>query len=353
MRSNFLDMPTDCPQRDERLGWTGDAMAFCKTAGYHMDTRAFYLKFLRDLRTDQIRNQGRVAIYMPNTTPGVASSVWSDIATFLPDMCYTYYGSKEMLRQHYPLMRDWVEYIRQKDIARGSTNLYDFDPQFGDWLALDGVSEQNVWGRTDPVYLSTMYYYASTRLVASAADTLQLPEAEEYRILAEQIKASILQEFYSPSGRLAVDTQTGYLLALNFQVYHSREKILEGLKQRLERDNYRIKTGFVGTALMPTVFGDNDMVDEFYDFLFYEGFPGWLYAVNLGATTIWERWNSLSPDGSISGTSMHSLNHYIDSLATRESFGSHGFRYTQIDDDLRKRLETKLIIATMRFDLTY
>lgn len=310
MRSNFLDMPTDCPQRDERLGWTGDAMAFCKTAGYHMDTQAFYSKFLRDLRTDQLRNQGRVAIYMPNTTPGVASSVWSDIATFLPDMCYTYYGSKELLRQHYPLMRDWVEYIRQKDIARGSTNLYDFDPQFGDWLALDGVSEQSVWGRTDSVYLSTMYYYASTRLVASAADTLQLPEAEEYRTLADQIKASILQEFYSPSGRLTVDTQTGYLLALNFQVYHSREKILEGLKQRLERDNYRVRTGFVGTALMPTVFGDNDMVDEFYDFLFYEGFPGWLYAINLGATTIWERWNSLSPDGSISGTSMHSLNHY-------------------------------------------
>lgn len=95
-----------------------------------------------------------------------------------------------------------------------------------------------------------------------------------YRTLADQIKASILQEFYSPSGRLTVDTQTGYLLALNFQVHHSREKILEGLKQRLERDNYRIRTGFVGTALMPTVFGDNDMVDEFYDFLFYEGFPG-------------------------------------------------------------------------------
>lgn len=310
MRSNFLDMPTDCPQRDERLGWTGDASAFCRTAGYLMDTQAFYQKFLRDLRTDQLRNHGRTAIYMPNTTPGVSSAAWSDIAAILPDMCYTYYGNRTALARNYPLMRDWVEYIRQTDAARGRRNLYDFDPQFGDWLALDGASEQSVWGRTDPVFLATVFYYASVCLVTQSGEALGLPEAADYRTLASEIRETLLHEYYTPSGRLAVDTQTGYLLALRYGLYRDRSVILRGLRRRMEDDHNRIRTGFVGTALLPIAMGDNGLIDLFYDLLFFEGYPGWLYAVNQGATTIWERWNSVGLDGHLSGTSMHSLNHY-------------------------------------------
>lgn len=354
MRSNFLDMPTDCPQRDERLGWTGDAGAFCHTAGYLMDTQAFYQKFLRDLRTDQLRNHGRTAIYMPNTTPGVSSAVWSDIAAILPDMCYAFYGNRSALARNYPLMRDWVEYIRQTDAARGRRNLYDFDPQFGDWLALDGASEQSVWGRTDPVFLATVFYYASVCLVAQSAEALGIPEAEEYQKLGTEIRETLLHEFYTPSGRLAVDTQTGYLLALRYGLYRDKAVILQGFRRRMEDDHNRIRTGFVGTSLLPVAMGDNGLVDQFYDLLFFEGFPGWLYAVNQGATTIWERWNSVGPDGHLSGTSMHSLNHYafgsVIEFLYRYTAGiiptSPGFRTVRLEPKPNWRLRT----FSCRFD---
>ena len=310
LKSNFLDMPTDCPQRDERLGWCGDAQVFCTTAGFHMDTRAFYHKFLRDLRSDQKRNGGAVAIYLPNAFPGLTAGIWSDVATFMPRMLYEYYGDREQLAEHYPLMKDWVDFVHRADLARGQKNLYDFGFQFGDWLALDGSTEQSTFGRTDNGYLCSMYYWASTRYVADAAKVLGLEEAAEYEARADAIKASILAEYFTATGRLAVDTQTGYLAALKFGVYKDKQKVINGLKDRMKKDLNRLKGGFVGSTMMNCVLAENGMVDKAYDFLLYEGFPGWLYAVNLGATTIWERWNSILPDGSISGTGMNSLNHY-------------------------------------------
>lgn len=310
LKSNFLDMPTDCPQRDERLGWCGDTMVFSSTAGYLMDTRAFYAKFLRDLRSDQLRCGGKVAIYLPNEFPGLSAAVWSDIATFLPQMLYRYYGSDEMLAKHYPLMRDWVESVRKQDIARGEKYLWDFGFQFGDWLALDGPTQQSTFGRTDNHFVSSVYYYASVSHVAEAAKLLGYEEAEEYAKLAENIRKAILNEYFTATGRLAIDTQTGYLLALRFGLYTDKQKIVEGLQNRYKKDCRQLKGGFVGATMMNTVLADNGMADIAYDLLCYEGFPGWLYAVNLGATTIWERWNSVLPDGSISGTGMNSLNHY-------------------------------------------
>ena len=310
LKSNFLDMPTDCPQRDERLGWTGDANVFCTTAGFHMDTRAFYHKFFRDLRSDQKRNNGGTAIYLPNGFPGLSAGIWSDAAAFMPKMLYDYYGSKEFLKSHYPMMKDWVDYVYRADCARGQKNLYDFGFQFGDWLALDGSTEQSLFGRTDNGFVCSNYYYASTQYVADAAKTLGLPEAAEYADRAEAIKAAILDEYFTPTGRLAIDTQTGYLVALKFGVYKDKERILEGLQKRFKQDLNRLKGGFVGSTMMNCVLAEHGMVEKAYDLLFYEGFPGWLYAVNLGATTIWERWNSVLPDGSISGSGMNSLNHY-------------------------------------------
>ena len=310
LKSNFLDMPTDCPQRDERLGWTGDANVFCTTAGFHMDTRAFYHKFLKDLRSDQKRNQGGVAIYFPNAFAGLTAGIWSDAATFMPKMLYDYYGSKEILQTHYPMMKEWVDYVYRADCARGQKNLYDFGFQFGDWLALDGSTEQSQFGRTDTGYVCSMYYYASTRYVADAAKVLGYAETAEYEARAEAIKTAILGEYFTSTGRLAVDTQTGYLVALKFGVYLDKQRLIDGLKDRYKKDLKRLKGGFVGATMMNCVLAENGMADMAYDLLFYEGFPGWLYAVNLGATTIWERWNSVLPDGSISGTEMNSLNHY-------------------------------------------
>ncbi len=312
-KSNFIDMPTDCPQRDERLGWCGDAMVFAPTAGFHMDTQAFYQKFLRQLRLDQSKGDGRVAIYLPNEFGGMYAGVWSDIATFLPKMVYDYYGNIELLKENYPLMKDWVDFIDREDEANHDgvkKHLYDFGFQFGDWLALDGASEQSRFGRTDNGYVASMYYYASTSYVADAAEVLGLAEAEEYRTRAAAIKDAILDEYFTASGRLAVDTQTGYYLALKFKVWKDKQRLINGLTNRLKQDCYRIKGGFVGATQMLTVLAENGMADIAYDFLLFEGYPGWLYAVDLGATTIWERWNSVLPDGKVSGISMNSMNHY-------------------------------------------
>ena len=311
-RSNFLDMPTDCPQRDERLGWTGDAQVFSPTACFQMDTRAFFRKFLADLRTDQLMHDGSVANYLPNFT-GMPSgaSVWGDIATFLPMTLYDYYGDKADLKEQYPLMRDWIESVFRLDEQNGGCRLWNFGFHFGDWLAQDGVTPQSMKGSTDDFFVASMYYYASAGKAQRAADILGIKEdAERYGKLAEEIRDAILNEYFSPAGRLCVDTQTAYLLCLNFQVYRSKERVIEGLKKRFQKDCFRIKGGFVGATMMCRVLAENGMEDLAAYFLFQEGFPGWMHCVNLGATTIWERWNSVLDDGTISGTGMNSLNHY-------------------------------------------
>lgn len=311
-KSNFLDMPTDCPQRDERLGWTGDAQVFAPTASYNMDTRAFYDKFLKDLRTEQKKWNGSVVNFIPNYTnqPG-GSSVWGDAATFIPNTLYDFYKDEERLGKYYPLMKDWVDYITREDEKQGGHHLFDFGFHFGDWLAQDGVTPQSFKGGTDDFYIASVYYYASVNIVARAAGILGKAEEEaQYRALAQKIKQAIFHEYFTPSGRLSIDTQTAYLIALKFGVYMDREKLMEGFEKRLEKDCYKIKGGFVGATMLCSVLAENGMEKLAYDILLREEFPGWLYCVNLGATTIWERWNSLLPDGTISGTGMNSLNHY-------------------------------------------
>ncbi|MBR1584400.1 MAG: family 78 glycoside hydrolase catalytic domain [Clostridia bacterium] len=311
-RSNFLDMPTDCPQRDERLGWTGDAQVFSPTACFQMDTRAFYRKFLADLRIDQIQHDGAVANYLPNFggMPS-GSSVWGDVATFLPMTLYDFYGDPLDLADQYPLMRDWLAWIFRQDEQNGGRRLWDFGFHFGDWLAQDGVTPQSMKGGTDDFFVASMYYYASARKVERAARVRgKTEDAEKYGKLAGEIKAAILREYFSPNGRLCVDTQTAYLLCLNFGVYVDKDRLMAGLTKRFQKDCFKIKGGFVGATMMCRVLAENGMPDLAAYFLFQEGFPGWLHCVNLGATTIWERWNSVLDDGTISGTGMNSLNHY-------------------------------------------
>lgn len=311
-KSNFIDMPTDCPQRDERLGWTGDAQVFAPTASLNMDTRAFFDKFLQDLRLEQKKWNGSIPNYIPNFTnnPGGAS-VWGDAATFIPMTLYEIYGDKDKLEEYYPMMRDWVDNITSRSKENGDHHLFDFGMHFGDWLAMDGVTEQSFKGGTDDFFVASVYYYASARKVAQAAEILgKSRDSKAYSKLASQIYQAILNEYFTVSGRLAVDTQAAYIICLRFGVYVDKDRVIEGLKKRLEKDCYRIKCGFVGAPLMCQVLSENGMEDMAYRILFYEGFPGWLRCVNLGATTIWERWNSVLDDGRISGTNMNSLNHY-------------------------------------------
>lgn len=313
LKSNFLDMPTDCPQRSERLGWTGDAQVFAPTASYHMDTRAFFHKFIADLKTEQkLLNGG-----MPNFLPNIghtekAGSVWGDIAAFLPYTLYTYYGNSGEMKFAYPMMKDWVEWIRCKCKTDGKESyLFTTVDTFGDWLALDGATPTSFKGSTDDAYISSVYYYRSVQIVREMAERLQEEDdAVQYRKLEENIRTAILHEYFTPSGKLAVDTQAAYVIALKFGVYIDREKLVSEFKARLKKDLRQIKCGFVGAPLLCTVLAEAGEYELAYDFLLKEDFPSWLYSVNLGATTIWERWNSVGPDGVISDTGMNSLNHY-------------------------------------------
>jgi alpha-L-rhamnosidase len=313
-RGNFLDVPTDCPQRDERLGWTGDAHPFSRTACYHMNCLPFYAKFLDDLRADQIMYyQGNIPMYSPSLkgTPKSGGAVWADAATILSWNIYMHYGDREQLRKNYPLMHDYVETLIASDTRDNAGHLLINDFTFGDWVALDGATPTSVMGGTDPTFIRSVYYYNSVSICGRAASVLGFQDdTERYIALAEQIKAAILKEFFTESGRLGLETQTSYVLSLYYGIYKDREKVIKGFKARLAKDLYRIKTGFTGTSLMLPALMDAGMVNDAYRILFNEAFPGWLYAVNLGATTIWERWNSLLPDGRVSASDMNSLNHY-------------------------------------------
>lgn len=312
-KSNFIDMPTDCPQRSERLGWTGDAQVFSVTAGYHMDVRAFFHKFIKDLRDEQMFIGGAVPNYLPNFGHKKdAGSVWGDVATFIPYNLYHYYGNVKEAEYDYPLMKDWVNYIDEMDAARGKKHyLFDFGFHFGDWLALDGPSVTSYKGSTDDTYIASMYYCRSVQMVSEFAQMLGKSEdAEYYQQLSVKIRDAVLKEFFTPNGRLSVDTQAAYVIALKFGIYVDRNRLIEQFVRRLNMDGNQIKCGFVGAPLLCTVLAEAGKYELAYDFLLNEKFPGWLYEVNLGATTVWERWNSVLSDGTISDTDMNSLNHY-------------------------------------------
>ena len=312
-KSNFIDFPTDCPQRDERLGWTGDAQVFSGTASFNMDTTAFYHKFLHDLRNEQVKYDGILPGVIPVLDPNgpIFSSVWGDIATILPMVVYEHSGNVEILRENYPMMKDWVDKITKEDKARGQKYLYDFGNQLGDWLALDGRTEQSMEGGTDAYYIGSNYYAMSVQKTATAAKILGYKEDEAYyKDLYEKIKDAIIREYFTETGRLAIDSQTGYIVALYSGIYRDKEAVVAGLKARFYKDCYKLKGGFTGAPILCRVLAENGFEEDAFYFLMQEEYPGWMHCINLGATTIWERWNSVLDDGHLSSIMMNSLNHY-------------------------------------------
>ncbi len=313
-RSNFLDVPTDCPQRDERLGWTGDAQVFCATACYQMDSKAFFRKYLRDLRYEQVTYyDGDIPMYCPSIkgAAGPGGAAWADAATIIPWQLYQHYGDRELLKETYPLMQDYAEKLIRVDLKGGTRNLITDGFGFGDWLGLDGVSATSFVGGTDRPFIQSVYCAHSLGLTAKAAHVLGLDEDEQRFAAAEQhVRAAILNEYLTPGGRLSVDTQTGYALALYHGLYTNLDAIRTQFRNRLRLDSYRLNTGFVGTGIILPALLDHGMQEDAYRLLLREEYPGWLYPVTMGATTIWERWNSLMPDGKVSDTGMNSFNHY-------------------------------------------
>ena len=314
MKGNFLDVPTDCPQRDERYGWTGDAQIFSGTACYFMDTYAFYTKFGHDLYMEQRKLDGSVPDVVPVANySGDASTVWADAATVIPWNTYLHSGDRGILRRQYPSMKAWVDYMKRQDDADGGKRLWLTGAHYGDWLALDGNWPGGVYGGTDPNYIASAYYYYSTRIVARAAHILGYAEdAACYDRLAGEIRAAFERAYFTPSGRLAIDTMTACVLALHLDLApdYAVEQVRRMLLNRLQKNFYHLDTGFTGTPCLCRVLSENGMNDIAYHLLLEKGYPGWLYEVLMGATTIWERWNSVMPDGRVSGTEMNSMNHY-------------------------------------------
>ena len=313
MKGNFLDVPTDCPQRDERYGWTGDAQIFSGTACYFMDTYAFYTKYGRDLYAEQVKLGGSVPDVVPVCNyPGDASTAWADAATIIPWNVYLHYGDKNILRRQYDSMKGWVDYMKREDDKDGAKRLWLTGTHYADWLALDGSYPGGVYGATDPNLIASAYYYYSTSIVAKAARILEKDEADTYAQLAGEIYDAFVKEYFTPAGNLSVDTMTAYVVVLYMGLTpdFAYERVCKGLLNRLKKNFYHLNTGFVGTPYLCRVLSENGMNDQAYHLLLEKGYPGWLYAVLMGATTIWERWNSVEPDGKISGTEMNSLNHY-------------------------------------------
>lgn len=313
-RGNFLDVPTDCPQRDERLGWTADTQVFVNTACYFMDCYSFYKKYMQDLRADQqMYYNGDIPMYSPSLKheAGNGGAVWADAGTIIPWNVFKYYGDKELLKENYPMMTDYVETLIKKDMEQGNRHLILYGFTFGDWLAQDGICAQSLIGGTDNGFIMSVYYYYSVKLCMEASFVLGHEEnVIKYKKYQELIKNAILDEYFTSTGRFSLDTQCAYILVLKYQIYRNKETIINQLKERLRKDFYRMKTGFTGTPLLIEALIDAGLDEDAYRILFNEECPGWFYCIKLGATTIWERWNSVLPDGTISGINMNSLNHY-------------------------------------------
>lgn len=313
-KGNFLDVPTDCPQRGERLGWTGDAQVFSGTACFNMDTYSFFSKYTYDITREQEDRGGLVPIIVPLTSSKAScASGWSDAATIIPWNVYLQYGDKKILQQQFESMKAWVDYVKKEDEKSGSKRLWTTGFQFGDWLALDGENPNSPAGGTEEGFISSAYYCYSSMIVAKAAKVLGKEElSKEYEILSNEIRQAIRQEYFSSTGRLGLKNQTAYILALymNLVPEGKKERVVADLRERLKTDKNHLKTGFIGTPYFCKVLSGNGCNDLAYTLLLNKDYPSWLYAVTMGATTIWERWNSVLPDGKISGTDMNSLNHY-------------------------------------------
>jgi alpha-L-rhamnosidase len=313
-KGNFLDVPTDCPQRDERLGWTGDAQAFARTACFNADVAGFFTKWLADVTADQ-QASGAVPHVIPNVlslgkdSGHSASAGWADAAVIVPWTVYLCYGDKQILETQYPSMKAWVDYIASK---AGDNYLWQNEHTFGDWLAYSTNKSDYPGATTSKDFIREAYFARSTDLLVRTANVLgKKDDAKKYSRLFKKIKKAFRNEFVTPNGRLSSDTQTAYSLAIAFDLLPKKLKVKAA--QRLAKDVNKFKhltTGFLGTPVLCHSLSENGYLDEAYMLLNRKKYPSWLYPITKGATTIWERWDGTKPDGSFQNKGMNSFNHY-------------------------------------------
>jgi alpha-L-rhamnosidase len=312
MRGNFLDVPTDCPQRDERLGWTGDIQVFSPTACFLYDSAGFLQSWLGDLAADQSED-GIVPFVIPNVISGplTPATAWGDAAVIVPWVLYQRYGDKDILAQQFDSMRGWVDQIAGR---AGASRLWNTGFQFGDWLDPSAPPSRPADAKTSPHVVATAYLARSADLVGQAAGVLgRAEEQARYSALAAEVRAAFNREYVTPNGRVISDATTGYALAIEFALLNSPEQRSyagERLAALVRDSGYRISTGFVGTPLICDALCHVGAYDTAFRLLNQRECPSWLYPVTMGATTIWERWDSLLPDGSVNPGEMTSFNHY-------------------------------------------
>ncbi len=317
MKDNFLDTATDCPQRDERMGWTGDANVFSRTALLLAAPYAFYRKYLYDMALEQSSAGGAVPMVVPGYGLADAPAVWGDATTMIPWNMYWADGDPAILAEHFDAMTSYVDWVLEQD---GENHALLDSMQLADWLALDTRDPSGRQGYTDGPFVAYMYLWRSACIVADAARVLGREDAAaHYDAVAIRMRDWIYLEYFTPSGRCAVTTMTAYALCLSFG-FGNQEWAKKQLVKMLKEEGGLV-TGFVGTPLLCPALSDAGLDNEAYGLLLKEDYPSWLYCVNLGATTIWERWNSLDADGRITGTDMNSLNHYSYGAIVEWMFG--------------------------------
>jgi alpha-L-rhamnosidase len=319
-RGNFLDVPTDCPQRDERLGWTGDIAVFTPTAAYLFDVEGFLRDWLADVAAEQRAADGMVAFVVPDVLKYVkrpshfptaeSTAIWSDAVVWVPWALWQAYGNLEILSDQFDSM---VAHLRRVESLLSSTGLWDTGFQFGDWLDPTAPPDQPARAKADKGVVATACLYRDARIVTDTADLLgRTEEAAQFTALAERTRAAFNDHYVNDDGTIHSDAQTAYTLAIAFGLLDDQTEELAGkrLAELVAESGYRIQTGFAGTPYIMDALSATGHVDEAYRLLLQREVPSWLYSVTMGATTIWERWDSMLPDGTINPGQMTSFNHY-------------------------------------------
>ncbi|MFC2136976.1 family 78 glycoside hydrolase catalytic domain [Bacteroidota bacterium] len=325
LRGNFLDVPTDCPQRDERLGWTGDAQVFAPTACFNMDAASFYTKWMKDFIIEQ-KEDGSVPWVVPNVikdgagtgwSDGFGSAGWADAVVIIPWTIYHTYGDNLILKNQYNSMKSWVDYMIKH---AGERHIFDYGFHYGDWLSFaeyysyryNAPDYGYAGANTEKDLIATAYFYYTTSLLHKIARILNKEEDEKiYGNHLPKIKEAFKKEFVTSTGRLTSNTQTAYVLALSFDIMpdEMREIAAKRLADDVEHFGH-LTTGFLGTPLICHALTETGYPELAYMLLFNKNYPSWLYPVTKGATTIWERWDGIKPDGSFQDAGMNSFNHY-------------------------------------------
>ncbi|NQX12697.1 family 78 glycoside hydrolase catalytic domain [Microbacteriaceae bacterium VKM Ac-2855] len=319
MRGNFVDIPSDCPQRDERLGWTGDIAVFAPTAAFLFDVENFLTDWLADLAVEQEHHDGIVGWvvpdlykYMPEDPtfgPVDSTAIWSDAAVWVPWAVYEAYGHVDVLRRQFDSMST---HVRRVQSLLSSAGVWESSFQFGDWLDPDAPPDEPASAKADPAVVATACAYRSASIVAATATLLgHHHEADDFAQMAAALRAAFNREYVS-DGVIRSDCATVYALAIVFHLLDEPGEVFAGrrLADLVAANDYRVSTGFAGTPFIADALTATGHVDSAYRLLMERSCPSWLYAVDMGATTVWERWDSLLPDGSVNPGGMTSFNHY-------------------------------------------